>query len=264
MGVNINQIATYYNALSLIGAIEPYPSSYIPDRSKAVTYSALASEPLSNYFSGGSSTNYKAVKYSALSLLTTSKSVKLHVQISNLDNAKYWGTKNSNASHTNYVYIKDYNLNIIATVTLNAGVRKFMSTYFTVPYNANGYYISYNIIAGFSDIITHTASLSSGCSCTVQPHVKLTVSDLNGNGLTFVSRESTASPYNQGNIANGATLTLGNWGLSTNNFIKVLPKSDTIKIDLNIYSIVSVDGGTYAGDSYSGSAAAVSVIGEWD
>lgn len=265
MGVNANQIATYHNALSLIGAIEPYPSSYIPNKFKAVTYNTLASKPLSNYFSGGSSTNYKTVKYSALSLLTGTKSVKLYVRINDLYNYKYWGTKHYNANHINYIYIKNSNLKTVATYELSAGFRSDTSTYFTIPYDANGYYISYQIIAGFRDVITHNAGISSsGCSCSVQPYVKLTVSDLTGNGLTFISRVSNASSYSTGDIGNGATVELGNWVLSTNNSIKVLPNSDTLLIDLNVYSTVSVTGGTYAGAGNAGSATAASLIGEWD
>lgn len=255
MGKNTNQIATNSDADDKLGIL-----LNISPNSKAITYNALTGYPLSYYFSGGSATSFKCVKYSNLSISTATKYITFTVRTYSLFNTTYWGSKNINTTYTNYVYIKNYAGTTLATITLSPGSTSKSATV-TVPYNANGYKIELKYTVMYKETI-YLKTGYTAASISVQPKCSVVIGGPGGE--TLYAGSVISSAYSQSSISNGATVTLGTWSIAPSNIVKVLPDSGTVYIDVTMSSTVAITGGTAGSGGGSSSATAVSLIGEWD
>lgn len=256
MGTATNQIATYNDAASKIG----YSLDKLGAHGSAncITYYDLYYSPWAYFYSGGDSTNKKAVKYSNLSLLTGSKSLTVQVKLLNYSDSAYWGTQNTNSSNTFYVYIKNGSTTL-QTYEFKNGTTNLSKTV-SIPVTGFTVYLSGSV--HFKDrIIANNGYSSSGIS--VQPKINTTVSGvLSSKSITYYSQTAYSAPYTQQSIAHNAVATLGGWGIGYSNNVGRVQGSGTITIEVNFRSTVTVTGGTHAGAS--GGSCSQKAVGLFD
>lgn len=254
MGTATNQIATYKDAASKIGY--SLDSLGANGSANCITYYDLYYSPWAYFYSGGNSTNKKAVKYSNLSLLTGSKSLTVQVKLLNHSNGTYWGTQNTNSSNTSYVYIKNGSTTL-ATYKFENGTTNLSKT---VSIPVTGFTVVLDCPVHFKDkIISNNGTTSS---VAVQPKTTTTVSGvLSSKSITYISQTSNSSAYTVGTVAHNAVATLGPWYIEPSIKVGRVQGSGTITIEVDFRSTVSVVGGTHAGAN-GGSQRAIGLFDE--
>lgn len=253
MGTATNQIATYKDAAEKIG-INLDSLGAISSSPKCITYYDLYYSPWAYFYSGGDSTNKKAVKYSNLSLLTGSKSLTVQVKLLNYTTAAYWGTQNTNGSNTFKVYIKNGSTTL-ATYEFKNGTTNLSKT---VSIPVTGFTISLDGAIHFKDrIIANNGYRVS--SMSVQPKISISASGI----VPYRSTTLSYSLYSLNTIAHNAVATLGPWMVGVDAMsVGRVQGSGTITIEVDFRSTVSVIEGTFAGGANGGSQKAIGLFDE--
>lgn len=253
MGTATNQIATYKDAAEKIG-INLDSLGVISSSSNCITYYDLYYSPWAYFYSGGNSTNKKAVKYSNLSLLTGRKSLTVQVKLLNYTNAAYWGTQNTNGSNTFKVYIKNGSTTL-ATYEFKNGTTNLAKT---VSIPVAGFTISLDGAVHFKDRIIANNSYMVG-GMWVQPKISISASGL----VSYGSKTLSTAAYSLTSIKHNAVATIGPWGVGGDAMsVGRVQGSGTITIEVNFRSTVSVSEGTFAGGANSGSQKAIGLFDE--
>lgn len=257
MGTSSTQIATRKNAIAKIGL--PFTLQYSGDGNKCLTYYNLYYSPWTYFFTGGDSSNKKAVRYDKLTLCSGNAAVTMKITLSNLSNSKYWGTQNTNSNNTFKVYIMNGSTTLY-TFNFPSGTT-YLSKSVNVP--VTGFDIAIEGSTHFKDKITLKSGHQSA-SAAIQAIPKVIVTGLiSGVEYQYCSHPYQSSVYTQNYIANNATLTMGPWGYDKSKRYKVgrIQDAGTINVNINFTSSVTITGGTYAGAN-SGSQKAIGLFDE--
>lgn len=250
MGTASTQITTRKNAIDKIGL--PFTLQYSGNENKCLTYYDLYYSPWAYFFTGGNSSNKKAVRYDNLTLCSGNAAVTMKITLSNLSNSQYWGTQNTNSNGTFKVHIMNGSTTLY-TFNFPSGTT-YLSQSVNVP--VAGFTIAIEGSTHFKDKITLKSGYTSA-SAVIQAIPKVTVTGLiSGVEYQYCSHTYQNSVYTQQSIANNATLTMGPWGYGTSKKYKVgrIQDTGTINVNINFTSSVTITGGTYAG-AQSGSRA---------
>lgn len=243
MGTASTQITTRKNAIDKISL--PFTLQYSGNENKCLTYYDLYYSPWGYFFTGGDSSNKKAVRYDNLTLCSGNAAVTMTISLRNLSNSQYWGAQNTNSSNTFKVHIISGSTTLY-TFTFPSGT-SYTSQSVNVP--VTGFHIAIEGSTHFKDKITLKSGHTSAQAAIQAIPIVTVTGTISGVTYQYCSHTYQSSMYTKSDIANNATLTMGPWGYDTSKTYRVgrIQKSGTITVDINFTSSVSITGGTYPG-----------------